>query len=188
MAHKAEIAHHVRGRLRMKIPAAKGDEVLLEQIKRALTPVPGMLDIEVNPSTGSVILHYDPDVHEDIHDKLLEHGSDHIHLSRLRVTEVDELDEQIEREAEFLAEHSRAARAVVDFCKSLDREVKLATDNNVDLKVLVPLGLAAYTFLEIGVEAATPVWLTLGLFALNHFVEMHAQPDSDGGKPPSAIL
>ncbi len=188
MAHKAEIAHHVRGRLRIKIPAAKGDEVLLEQIKQALTPVPGMLDIQVNPSTGSVIMHYDPDVHEEIHDSLHEHGSDHIHLSRLRVTEVDELDEQIEREAEFLAEHSRAARVIVDFCKSLDQEVKRATDNNVDLKVLVPLGLAAYTFLEIGVEAATPVWLTLGLFALNHFVEMHAHPSSNGGKPPSVIL
>src|SRR5450432_3054140 len=103
MAHKAEIAHHVRGRLRMKIPAAKGDEVLLEQIKRALSPIPGMLDVEVNPSTGSVILHYDPDVHEGIHDSLHEHGSDHFSVARPRVTEVDELEDQFEEEAAFLA-------------------------------------------------------------------------------------
>src|SRR5450432_3233243 len=127
MAHKAEIAHHVRGRIRMKIPAAKGDEVLLEQIKRALSPMPGMLDIEVNPSTGSIILHYDPDVHDEIHDSLHEHGSDHFAVRRPPVTEIDELDEQLEQEAEYLAEHSRAARAIVDFCRALDREIKLAT-------------------------------------------------------------
>src|SRR5260370_13349599 len=177
MKYHAEIAHHVCGRIRMKIPAAKGDEVLLEQIKRALSPIPGVHCIEVNPSTGSVMMHYGPDVHEDLQDTLSAHAGDQIELRRRGpITEIDELENQFEEEAEYLAEHSQAARAIVDFAKSLDREVKRATNNAVDLKVLVPLGLAAYTFLEIGVEAATPVWLTLGLFALNHFVEMHAHP------------
>jgi hypothetical protein len=177
MKYQAEIAHHVCGRIRMKIPAAKGNEVLLEQIKRSLSPIPGVHAIDVNPSTGSVIMHYDPAVHEELHLTLSTHGKDHFELPRRApVTEIDELEHQLEEEAEFLAEHSEAARIIVDFCRGLDREVKLATNNAVDLKVLVPLGLAAYTFLEIGVEAATPVWLTLGLFALNHFVEMHAHP------------
>jgi cation transport ATPase len=181
MKYQAEIAHHVCGRIRMKVPAAKGDEVLLEQIKRALSPIPGVHSIEVNPSTGSVIMHYDPEVHEELHDTLSAHAGDHLELPRRApATEIDELANQLEEEAEYLAEHSEAALAVVNFCKSLDREVKRATNNAVDLKVLVPLGLAAYTFLEIGVEAATPVWLTLGLFALNHFVEMHAQPSAGG--------
>src|SRR5258708_410232 len=101
------------------------------------------------------------------------------------LTEIAELENELEDEAEYLAEHSEAARAIVEFCKSLDRKVKRATNNAVDLKVLVPLGLAAYTFVEIGVEAATPVWLTLGLFALNHFVEMHAQPAAAGRTDPA---
>jgi hypothetical protein len=87
------------------------------------------------------------------------------------------LERTLEEEAEFLAEHSHVARAIVELFKSLDREVKRATDNAVDLKVLIPLGLAAYTLLELGVEAATPVWLTLGLFAMNHFIELHAHPN-----------
>jgi hypothetical protein len=186
MKYHAEIAHHVCGRIRMKVPAAKGNEVLLEQIKRALSPIPGVHCIEVNPSTGSVIMHYDPDVHVDLHDTLSAHAGDYFQLRRRApVTEIDELADELEEEAEFLAEHSEAARAIVNFTKSLDREVKRATNNAVDLKVLVPLGLAAYTFLEIGVEAATPVWLTLGLFALNHFVEMHAHP-AVAGKPNPA--
>jgi hypothetical protein len=176
MPHHAEIAHHVRGRIRMKIPAAKGDECLLEQIRQALAPIPGVQEITVNPSTGSVIMLYDPDAHGDFHATLHEHGAGgHIAIRRKPPKfEVDRTVEQLEQEAEFLAEHSRVARVLVDFGRDLDQKVKWATGNAVDLKVLVPLGLAVYTFLHIGIEAATPVWLTLGLFALNHFVEMHA--------------
>src|ERR1700730_4150626 len=146
MKYQAEIAHHVRGRIRMKIPAAKGNEVLLEQIKRALSPIAGVHSIEVNPSTGSLIMHYDPDVHEELHVTLSAHGRDHFELPRRQpLTEIAELENELEEEAEYLAEHSEVARAIVEFCKSLDREVKRATNNAVDLKVLVPLGLAAYT-------------------------------------------
>ncbi len=38
----------------------------------------------------------------------------------------------------------------------------------------MPLGLAAVTFIEIGATAATPVWVTIGLFSLNHFIELQA--------------
>jgi hypothetical protein len=124
-----------------------------------------------------------------LHDTLSAHAGDHLQLRRRApITEIDELENQLEEEAEYLAEHSQAARIIVDFCKSLDREVKRATNNAVDLKVLVPLGLAAYTFVEIGVEAATPVWLTLGLFALNHFVEMHAHPSVAGRSGPAPVF
>jgi hypothetical protein len=185
MAHKAEIAHHVRGRIRIKVPAAKGDECLLAQITEALGAIPGVHQVSANPSTGSVILNYDPDQHDDFHVTLEDHGKQHIALpSRAPSIESENLALAIEEEAEYLAEHSHAARAVVDFCKSLDRGVKRATDNAVDLKVLFPLGLAVYTFLELGFEAATPVWLTLGLFSLNHFVEMHAHSGEDDGTSP----
>jgi hypothetical protein len=62
----------------------------------------------------------------------------------------------------------------VDFFKALDRELKLGTGNNIDLKVVLAAGLAGYTFLLVGAEAATPMWVTLALFSLNHFVELHA--------------
>jgi hypothetical protein len=151
--------------------------------------IPGVYSIEVNPSTGSVIMHYDPEVHGEFHDTLNAHGRDHFELPRRAPrTEIDEIENELEEEAEFLAEHSDVARAIVEFCKGLDREVKRATNNAVDLKVLVPLGLATYTFLEIGVEAATPLWLTLGLFALNHFVEMHAHPATAGRSNPAPVF
>jgi hypothetical protein len=87
--------------------------------------------------------------------------------------EIDKIADKIEAEAEFLAAHSRLARTTVDFFKAFDRELKLATSNNLDLKIVLAGGLAAYTFLEIGAHAATPMWVTLGLFSLNHFAELH---------------
>jgi hypothetical protein len=35
------------------------------------------------------------------------------------------------------------------------------------------IGVIAITILEIGATAATPVWVTLTLFATNHYIEMH---------------
>ena len=57
---------------------------------------------------------------------------------------------------------------------------KKATGNSVDLKVLLPLGLAVVTVVEIGAAAATPVWVTISLFSLNHFIELQAHPGRRG--------
>ena len=163
--------------MRVKVPAAKGNEDLLEQIKQRLSGIPGVQEISANPVTGSLVVNYDPEHHADFHARLDDHGKEHISVGRPRAVpanEVDELARTLEEEAEFLAEHSHTARAVVDFVKYLDNQVKQLSGNAVDLKVLFPLGLAVYTFLELGFEAATPVWLTLGLFAGNHFIELHA--------------
>ena len=38
----------------------------------------------------------------------------------------------------------------------------------------LPLGLAVYSFVEIGLEASTPLWVTLGIFSFNSFLTLHA--------------
>jgi len=171
--HRAKIAHHVPGRMRLKVDAAKGNDALLEEIRQTLVTVPGIHDVAVNSSTGSVTVHYSVDAHPELHTSIDQHQS-HFSVHAAPVTKIDDMTKLIEDEAEFLADHSSAARAIVDFCKDLDRTVKKSTGNAVDLKVLVPLGLAAVTFVEIGATAATPVWVTIGLFSLNHFIELQA--------------
>lgn len=171
--HHASIAHHVPGRMRVKVPNAKGDAALLEEIRQTLVGVPGIHDIEINGTTGSVTIHYSADTHPELPASIDQH-QEVFAVRRPPSTKLDEMSHLIEEEAEFLAEHSHVARVVVDFCSKLDRQVKQATGNAVDLKVLIPLGLAAVTFIEIGATAATPVWVTIGLFSLNHFVELQA--------------
>jgi hypothetical protein len=160
----------------MKIPAGKGNPALLRQVADVFGQVPGIESVVVNETTGCVVLRYDTERHDQFHGAL--HG--HIHgAERAPATEIDALANKIEEEAEFLAEHSKSARAVVDFFKTVDREIKVATNSNLDLKMVLAAGVIAVTVLEIGATAATPVWVTLMLFATNHYIELHqSQPQA----------
>jgi hypothetical protein len=171
---RAHVAHHIPGRMRVKIAEGKNNPELLAKISQSLASLKGVQAVTPNPQTGSILLQYAPEAHEDIHDHV--HGvfDEHVPEPPRPLGEIEHIADNLEREAEFLANHSHFARVVVDGAKMLDREVKLATGNAVDLKVVIPLGLAAVAFVEIGIHAATPVWVTLALFSLNHFVEMHA--------------
>ena len=175
MKHEAHVTHHIPGRVRVKLPKAKGNHAMLREIQQSIFPLPGVKDVQVNPSTGSVVVHYDPEVHEDFHGHLSVHAeqSEMFRLKPPEITEADAIAAKIEAEAEFLAEHSDAARHVVRAVKHFNETVKSATGNMVDLKVLLPLGLAVYAFLEVGSEMSTPLWVTLGIFSFNSFVRLH---------------
>jgi hypothetical protein len=43
----------------------------------------------------------------------------------------------------------------------------------VDLKIVLALGIIGITVFEVGASAATPIWLTLTIFTVNHAIEMH---------------
>jgi len=170
------IAHQVPGRIRLKIPSAKDNVDLLAQIKETFGVIPGIENIDVNPVTGSVVLYYDKDRHDEFHGAFQDqHGAGvPIAPHRPPTNEIDDLAEKIEREAEFLAEHSHAARVVVDFFKQVDRQIKIASNNTIDLKIVLAVVIIGVTIFEVGASAATPVWVTLVIFGLNHFIEMHS--------------
>ena len=175
MRHHAHVIHHIPGRVRVKLPKAKGDARLLEEIRHSIAPLHGVKRVNINAATGSVLVHYDPDVHEDFHEHLSAHAerTEMFALRPPEITEADKIAEKIEAEAEFLAEHSESARAIVNTVKHLNEHVKQATGNAVDLKVLLPLGLAVYAFFKLGSEVSTPLWVTLGIFSFNSFVRLH---------------
>ncbi len=176
-----KIAHQVPGRIRMKVPAGKGNEELLRQISETFGAIPGIEQVTVNPVTGSILLKYDVDRHDEFHGTFHQHYEAHAPV-RPPPTELDELANRIENEAEFLARHSETARVLVDFVKKCDHEIKLATNNTVDLKIVLAGGIIAFTMLEVGATAATPVWVTLSIFTLNHFIEMHPPPQQANGQ------
>ena len=179
MTSKAHIVHHVPGRLRLKVPGAKGNADFLDKVKAALDPIQGIREIDVNPLTGSVLVHYDPDDFDSFHQDVHQHASKSnlFAIHQPAITKVDEAVSKIEREADYLAARSHTARVVVDFLHDLDVKVKQTTHNAVDLKVLVPLALAVYSITVIELSAATPMWATLGLFSFNHFLELHQHVD-----------
>lgn len=169
---KLEIAHQTAGRVRLKIAAGKNEPELLKRIAESFSAIPGMDRITVSPVTGSIILNYNEHNQKSFNDRLMRNlmaqGA-----APMIGSEFEELAKKIENQAEFLAERSKTARAVVDFCKRLDREIKLATHNVVDLKIVIAVGVIALTIFEVGANAATPIWLTLSIFTFNHFIEIH---------------
>ena len=165
---KLQIAHQVPGRIRMKVPSLKTSPELAEQIKQTFSAIPGIEQVTINPTTGSVVLHYDADRHDELHGHLHHHTGGHY---RPPGNEIDALASKIEQEAEYLAEHSHTAKVVVDFFSDFDRQIKIATGNVVDLKIVLAAAIAGFTIFEVGANAATPVWVTLAIFALNHMIQ-----------------
>ena len=51
----------------MKIPSAKGNPAMLEEIQKTFSAIPGIEQVVINPETGSVVLRYDADQHDDFH-------------------------------------------------------------------------------------------------------------------------
>jgi heavy-metal-associated domain-containing protein len=183
MVDEAHVSHHIPGRMRVKLPRAKGQHRVLQDIRQLIAPMPGVQRVEINPATGSVLVYYEPERHEEFHTQLTEHAmqADLFALKPPELSEVDEVAEKIEAEAEFLAAHSDIAQRMIDVVKQIDTGIKRATNNNVDLKVLLPLGLAIYALVEAGTEAVTPLWVTLGIFSFNSFVALHrAHPAAQG--------
>ena len=189
MRHAAHVAHHSRGRLRISVPSAKGNAAALEIIRKSLANVHGVREVEVNEPIGSVTIHYDARHHSDFHQHLAKETTSHdvVCVAPPCLREMENVGDMIEHEAVFLAQHSHSAKALVDWTAALDRGVKRMTDNAIDLKVLAPAALAVGAFLELGMTAATPVWLTLGLFSFNHFIAIHSHPQSNDGQEPDEL-
>ena len=57
----AHVAHHLPGRIRLKLADVEADAALLEKVERALSAIPAVNRIRVNPITGSFVVEYDPD-------------------------------------------------------------------------------------------------------------------------------
>jgi len=52
----------------------------------------------------------------------------------------------------------------------------------VDLKIVLAAGIAGFTVFEVGATAATPVWVTLSVFALNHMIQANMPDQEEDGK------
>lgn len=163
MLHGARIAHHIPGRVRIKIPAARRNRRVLDQVSQFINALEGVQSVEANPVTGSVVVHYDP-AHR-------EHLSQYLPAPELG--EAAEMVEKVQQEAEFLAAHSHTAAALLQSAGALDGTVRQATGGLLDLKVLLPALLTVWAFFEVGIDTSTPMWVSLGIFSFNSFVMLH---------------
>jgi len=54
------VVHLLPGRMRLRFKALKGRPSIAAELRQHLGAVPGISHVDVNPLTGSLLLHYDP--------------------------------------------------------------------------------------------------------------------------------
>jgi hypothetical protein len=58
MISTAHVVHHVNGRLRLKLPSAKGNAQLLRSVQTSIASMPAVSSVDVNLLTGSALVLY----------------------------------------------------------------------------------------------------------------------------------
>lgn len=161
--HAARIASLVPGRLRIKL--RRGDESagLLQRLKSRLEASEGVHQVRVNPTSGSLTVHYD-------HRR---HGTAGV-LGLLE--DVDVMVESIGHLPSIDGGAADSTTSFIGAADDLNRRLRRWTGVPVDVKLLLPLlflaaGLWSTARKGLMVEAV-PGWLFLW-FAFDMFVKLH---------------
>ena len=158
MGNQAYIVHHIPGRLRIRLPKAKGNPDLLARISQSLSPLSGVRQVSTNESTGSVVIHYDPGTSREIRKQLAAQAEE---------------DEIFVLDGDFSTENSEAARSVDNLFHHLNDGVKRTTKDLIDLREIMPFGIAIYAFFWVDRAIGNPLWLSLLMFSFSSYMDLH---------------
>jgi len=128
MLPEAFITHISRGRVRIKIPSRKGDRVFFSALKDKLpatSEIPGIQRIEMNPTTGSVLIVHDLDFKG--HDLTIFSG----HLEQMGLFKLKPND----------TPGTPVSQNIARTFKGINQQITDFTSGEIDLQSLVLLGL-----------------------------------------------
>ena len=175
----ARVVHHVPGRIRFQISSEDGDSHLLEKIQRTVGEISGVSRVRLNHLTGSVVIEYNPKHYETMVESAAKATAQHelIRLISPQAAEIDAALRYAQMELQGLARHSLTAKFLMGAVHLINLQIKHATGNVIDLRVLLPLCLSAYSVVS-DKEKPSPLWVTLLIFSFNAFVSLHpAKPE-----------
>jgi hypothetical protein len=183
MRRVAYTLSHVPGRIRINIPDSKHDAPLLQSVKQAIANIPGVREVEPNTTTGSVLMHYDAQRYRDFENDLRNCGKG-AGLFALEEPRPWVSPRRGSRRS------SEAGKAITRVFTSVDDDIRYATNNQLDLKVLLPLAAAGVGALQVSRSGwtATPLWLTLVIFAFSSFASLHSVDESTEETAEEALL
>jgi hypothetical protein len=173
-AKPARIVHQVPGRIRIKVTGVKDDTEYFAVVRQLISELPGVEAVHVNATSSSIVVAYnpsDPVFHFHHLGQSDEVGAwlDFTDDAGLYAA----MDDAITTGVHYLERHSRLAETVVSTAETWDARLRRASDGYLDLKMLLPLGVAAATSLHKTRSKGTPMWMTMGVFAFNAFLSLH---------------
>ena len=161
MIRDAVVAHSSPGRLRIKIASLKGDEGALAACRDQAVQCPGVVAIEVNPVTGSMLF-----IHQTSVAAIAEYA---------RVKDLFSLEEQkqVQRSG-----HRKLHENITETFEGFDRKIKSLTDGEMNLG-----GLAFAVMLGVGTlqllrgNSHLPPWNVAFWYAFSIFLKSK-EPES----------
>ena len=162
MIHDAIVLHHVAGRMRLRVPGAKGNSKILEEIRRALLPLEGVRDVATNSTIGTVVIDYDAARAAEFPRRLTDHVADRkiLRLQRAFASNVETTTSITDESLEMLAE-------------KVNQKVQNATGSTINLKELFPFSLVIYAVLFVDKAVNAAQWLNWLQFAFSSYMELH---------------
>lgn len=159
MCESADLLHHIPGRMRLRIPGAKGNAAKLGNIQHSLADLPGVRRVDTNSMLGTIVIQYDPTLFTGFTAQLADYATEH----QLFAIGGQNAGPCI----------SEAGRSVRGFLGTLNRAVQDAMGNAINLKELLPLSLILYAFLFVDKAIASAQWLNWVQFAIESYVDLH---------------
>jgi hypothetical protein len=157
MGPVADLAHHVPGRLRLKVAAGRRRPDVLEGIQRAVWPLEGVRAVDINPMTGSVLIEYQGDA-QTFPQYIADHG---------------------QRSGVFtlhrpgLEPPTGLARAITDVTHRVNGVVRETVHGAADLRELLPIAIGLYAVFAVDRAVGAPLWLSLLFFSFSSYQGLH---------------
>jgi hypothetical protein len=181
MVFRGFIAHHLPGRLRLKFREAKGSRSALSKIAQICAEIDGVEKVEINPITGTILVMYEPGRNGDF-PEMLDRISSNGSVFTLEPEDAVAPAVKANRQAQ---KPSEGAASIVAAVRSLNTDLKRASDNKVDLALLLPLAAAGLALGKRRSAQGTPIWVTLTIFAFQSFLALNT-PTQRSGKHAGA--
>src|SRR5262245_13959942 len=139
--HHAEVAHHIPGRIRLRLRRKSRQPHVLHRLKTKLGSQSGIHQIEGSEAAGSITIHYDAEQHTKTGILGLLEDIGVVVGTVMDVPHLEGLDEE--------KGHSKAALTLTGALNDLNRRLSVLTGNAFDLRVLFPLSLIGLGFWQI---------------------------------------
>ncbi len=170
----ATIVHAIPGRIRFRLDRSLRSPESLRSLTDTLSQMEGVRRVEVNPATGSLLLLYDPEVL----------NIEQLYLAA-RTANVNVLIPE-GAAAELPSEEvSAIASRINSFFGQMDSAVFRFTGGTIDVKTLVPFGLATAALRQIAASRgrlATVPWYVLLWYSADIFIKYNRRPRGSGAQ------
>lgn len=170
--HHTHIVSQTPTRTRLRLSYKRRNKAEVDRIVNYLKQQPGVKDIQTNQNTGSMVIEHTPhsQAATDLRASLKDLG---VILTNVTGIELPESGK------------STVAEDFTSAIEDLNRRVGEATGHAIDLRVLVPSGLAVLALRQLllrGWQIEAAPWYVLAYYAFDSFIKLHA----DSKKPEDA--